>query len=290
MAKIADPEAMRAHIDRTVGDLPALPTVVSRVLTLTDDPNSTAAELQKVVSSDQALCGKIVRVVNSAFYALPAPVASISHAVMILGMRQLRNLTLSLAAMSLVKARGSRMAEHQSRFWHHSFAVGAAARAIAQQKRPGSDVEDDAFTGGLLHDLGRLFLLGYFSDFYEQISNYSSEEHVSILSAERNLIGIDHMEIGSRLASHWNFPPSLSTIIATHHDPALATEHYDLVACVHVADHLVTVMGGPEADGSSEIDRSAAVWASLTPKDIEALRRATDEAVQFAEELMGLAA
>jgi putative nucleotidyltransferase with HDIG domain len=290
MAKIADPEALRCHIDRSVGDLPALPSVVSRVLALTDDPKSTATELQKVVSIDQALSGKIVRVVNSAFYALPCPVASIAHAVMILGVRQLRNLTLSLAAMSLVKARGGRMAEHQSAFWRHSFGVAAAANAIAQHAAVGRDVADDAFTGGLLHDLGRLFLLGYFSDFFEQIVVHARAEEVSIVDAERELIGMDHMEIGSRLAEHWNFPDSLSTIICAHHEPARAGDHFQLVACVHVAERLVSQFDPAAGDAAMAVDGPASEWANLTDSMIAELQDGIAESVRAAEELIGLAA
>jgi putative nucleotidyltransferase with HDIG domain len=288
MTEIVDSRALRRHIEKCVGDLPAMPNVVARVVALTDDPASTAAELQEVVATDQALTAKVIRVVNSAYYGLNPGVTSIRHAVQILGMRHLRNLTLSLAAMSLVKARAPHMVEHQNDFWRHSLGVGVAAAAIAERAKQRRDVVDDVLTGGLLHDLGRLFLLGYFFELFRRTMERSLGDGVPICTAEQGLMGIDHAEIGMLMARHWDFPEVLVTMIQHHHGPVPTNEYYPHVASVHLADCLMLRLDEGRFATDTPPDPSAVSWADLTAEAGDALIEEVRLKMARAEEMLGL--
>ena len=121
MALSVDKSALRKYIERSLQDLPPLPPVVAKILELTERPDSTASELDRLISSDPAMTAKILRVVNSAYYGLSNQVGTTTHAIVILGFRQIQNLVLSMAAMSLVKSRSPHMASTQMRFWKHSY-------------------------------------------------------------------------------------------------------------------------------------------------------------------------
>lgn len=288
MKELLDHEALKSHIEKSVGDLPALPEVVTKVVGLTDDPNSTANELQAVVSNDQALVSKILRVVNSAYYGTPSTVTSINHAVMILGMRQLRNLVLSLAAMSLVKARAPHMQEHQKAFWAHSFGVGSAAVTVAKRKRVDARTIDDLFTGGLLHDIGRLFLLGYFYDQFAECVRVASERQTGVWHVEKDLIGLTHQEIGAMLGEKWNFPPVLTDIIRHHHGPVPSGDCFVHIACVHLGDYYLGKMEGRPEMGSLPISQEVAEWAGFSDEITEEIIVEVREKVHETEELLGM--
>ena len=281
-----DKEALRLHVNRCVGDLPALPDVVARVLELTDSKTSTAGDLERVISTDQALAGKILRVVNSAFYGSAGKVSTISHAVMVLGVKQLRNLTLSVAAMSLVKARMPHMAEHQKEFWRHSLGTGAGAAAIARRLDLGRDVADEAFTGGLLHDLGRLFLLGYFFSFFSETMMLSAQKGIPTREAEQELLGIDHAEIGVMLGNHWHFPPPLLAVIERHHGPLGDDEHFPLCACVHIGDSLTSNLDAHELAEVSPVLPEALAWSKLTPEAMAEISAEIAEKIRDSEEFV----
>lgn len=265
-----------------------MPEVVTRVVELTDNPESAAAELQQVVSNDQALVGKILRVVNSAYYGTPSTVTSINHAVMILGMRQLRNLVLSLAAMSLVKARAPYMMEYQRAFWRHSLGVGSAAVSIARKRKVESKIVDDLFTGGLLHDVGRLFLLGYFYPSFVRATEISVIDGVPLWKVEQGLLGMNHTEIGGMLAEKWNFPPALSAMIRHHHGPLPEDDLFVPVACVHLGDYVMgRIEEKPEYMMESPDDRAMA-WADFGEPEVEEIIASVRENIKDAEELLGM--
>src|ERR1700712_3732037 len=112
---------VRRQIARALQDLPALPSVVGKVLSETENPNATAASIEKMISSDQVLASKVLRVVNSAYYGLSGQVTSLGQAIVILGMQQIRNLVLSVCALSQVKPTTPRQHEVLKQFWLHSF-------------------------------------------------------------------------------------------------------------------------------------------------------------------------
>ncbi len=288
MTPPVDHEAFRRHVERSVNDLPAMPTVVSKVIEIADSLDGSAQDVQKIIATDQALTGKVLRVVNSAYYGAAGQISSITQGVMVLGMRQLRNLTLSLAAMSLVKSRAAHMVEHQAAFWRHSFAVGSASMMVGKQARLPQSRLDDVFTGGLLHDLGRLFLLSFFYDLFFATLQMAEERGCTTEQAEKALLGLDHTEIGAMLAAHWKFPEGLLQIIRYHHGPMPQGDYFASVACVHLAEALTDEASEGKAFAEIAILDEVRSWAKLTEDEFTFIQVTVSQQISEAEDMIGL--
>src|SRR4051794_10645537 len=192
-----DNKFVRLSIEKSLRDLPALPGIVSQVLKETENPECSAQSIEKLLSSDQALASKVLRVVNSAYYGLSGQITSLSQAIMILGMPQVRNLVLSVSAISTMKPKTPRQQETLKLFWLHAFGTAAATQLIAQQKRMRVNDTEGLFLGGLLHDVGKLFLYSMFTQTYDQVLKYAQEKEIPVTEAEVKLLGLSHSEIGA---------------------------------------------------------------------------------------------
>ena len=192
----------------TIRDLPTLPVIARKVMTLADDDTAGPEKLAAIISSDQALSARVLSLANSAYYGHRAKISTIKHAMVIIGMNMLKQLSLSVLVCGTIGRGG----KDRSQFWKHSFATATASAMIAKKARIKED--DVCFMAGLLHDLGRLIIDMYFP-------------------ADADM---DHTELGACMAERWQFPPALVNAIAHHH--SLLPEHLaqPIVACVHAAD------------------------------------------------------
>src|SRR5262249_2582419 len=172
--------------------LPTIPTVLAKSLQLDDAETASGKELIAVIERDQALTGKMLRLANSAFFGQSRKVATIPRAVVLLGFSTVRNLALGVKVWD---ALGSGIAKTRlEELWSHAVAVAAAGRRLAT--RLGGGDPDEAFTAGLLHDVGRLVLAMRFRDDYWRAVG-GAEEGNDLETLERELIGVDHAEVGA---------------------------------------------------------------------------------------------
>jgi HD-like signal output (HDOD) protein len=288
MALSLNRSALRRYIERSIQDLPALPTAVTRVLELTENPNATATDLDKLIGSDPALATKVLRVVNSAYYGLSSEVSTTSHAIVILGFQQVRNLVLSMAAMSLVKARTQAMIQTQYAFWRHAFGTASAARMLAERKGCSVETRDIAYTGALLHDLGELFLLANFPDLLREVLRQCAATGTMMQESEQRVLGIDHAEIGGMLTQVWKFPVELTDMVAHHHGPFTELPP-TTVALVHAADYYSSVCGFASVpNGSFYLDPIVDAWLNLRDEELPAFFEAISEKVRDAETFFDL--
>jgi putative nucleotidyltransferase with HDIG domain len=279
---------VKSSIEKSVQDLPALPGVVARILKETESPDACAATIERMLSSEQALASKVLRVVNSAYYGLSGQVTSLSQAIVILGLQQIRNLVLSVSAFSAIKPRTPRQQETMRIFWLHSFGTAAATQTIAQKKRFAIQDAETAFVGGLLHDIGRLFLFSNFTQTYDQVLRYAEQKRMPVENAERRLLGLDHGEIGAQMGEHWKLPKTLVKLIGDHEVPS-ADEVDPLLYAINVGDWITKNL-------YFDLDRVDVVpppdfvmqWLSLTPEEIDALRDETNAKVEDAQQMFGL--
>lgn len=285
-----DNKFIRLSIEKSLRDLPALPGIVARVLQETANPDSSAQSIEKLLSSDQALASKVLRVVNSAYYGLSGQITSLSQAIMILGMPQVRNLVLSVSAISTMKPKTPRQQETLKLFWLHAFGTAAATQLIAQQKRLRISDTETLFMGGLLHDVGRLFLYTMFTQTYDQVLKYAQDKQIPAIEAEQRLLGVDHSEIGATMAGLWKLPQSLSDLIARHEGP-LDTGADPALFAVHVGDRITQhLYYTNENIVSAPIDPVAEAWLDFAEEDFEALTENTNRKIEEASALFGLLA
>ncbi len=202
-----------------VEQIPPLPAAVQRIIELTQDIEADEQEIIQVITMDEALTGRILHVANSAFYGFSQRIGTVSQAVMVLGLRGLRNLTLAIAAMqfNFGKPKDDVFGVDRAEFWRHSVAVATISNELSKMLRYGE--ADETFVGGLLHDIGKVVLLGFFEDEYVQVLNKAAQSEKPLYEFEREAFGVDHAGVGRDLCRHWNIPPILTRMVAQHHLP-----------------------------------------------------------------------
>lgn len=222
-------------------DLPTLSVVANNIILITQNPKSSALEVGRAISQDQALVSKILRIANSTFYGFPRKITTIPHAVVILGFANIRNLVLTASIFDMFQSKGGDGYFDREGFWKHSLACGVTSKLIA--KRLGIKNLEEVFIWGLLHDLGKLILDAYFREDFTRVVFLVKEKEILIRDAEQQLLGFDHAAVGSLVANKWNLPPAVIKVIRFHHNPPLANESMRMVAIVHLADILCRAIG-----------------------------------------------
>ena len=227
----------KALVLEKVKELPPLPLVVHELLAVMRNPNCSADDITRVLSSDQALASRILRLVNSSFYGVPGGVGTISRAVIILGHASLRSLATGL---SVIGAGGSAVPRERRRaFWQHALAVAAGAEILSREI--GLPEPEESFVAGLLHDIGHLVLMVALPDRYCTAIDGDS---LGDIERERLEIGLDHCRAGRYLLQHWKLPKHLLDIVRFHHlaDACEKGDQLQLTA-VALADRLARIRG-----------------------------------------------
>ncbi|MBX7131241.1 MAG: HDOD domain-containing protein [Fimbriimonadaceae bacterium] len=278
----------KQYVDKALRDLPPLPAVVTRLLDMTGKDDTTSTEVEDVIGADQAISAKLLRVVNSSYFGLPRQVSSISQAVVILGFQQVRNLVLSVSALGIFSARTPRAREIQRECWEHALTAASGAQMIAREKRLDAKDQETVFLGGLLHDVGKLFLFSTFTSNYQLILTESERLHKNIVELERPVFGSDHAEIGQRLAVAWNFPDQLVMLIGRH-EGEFAGDPTPMLYCVHAADRLAnSVMAGDKDWPDGTIDPTVLAWLGFSDDDFARIRSAIEIKLAESSEAIGM--
>ncbi|MEN3185126.1 MAG: HDOD domain-containing protein [Atribacterota bacterium] len=233
---------------QAVEELPVLPTIVQRVIQLTEDPKSTAKDINNVLSQDQTLTAKVLRLANSAFYGFPRRISTITEATIILGFQTIKSIVIAATVSEILKKSLPGYALEQGELWKHSQTSAIAARMLAREtKFPRLEV---AYTAALLHDIGKLVLNTYLSDTYQEVLEKVEGEHLTFTQAEEAVLGFNHAQVGAKICEKWNLPAELVETIAFHHEPERATITPKLVAITHIADFISVSIGiGMGIDG-----------------------------------------
>ena len=231
-----------------VEELPALPHVTYRVLELTSRPDTTLAELTDVITQDQVLTAKVLRMANSVYYGYARRIFGITEALLILGFSTVRNLVMAASVYNVMDMEVQGYFLPRGELWKHSMSTALTARSLA--KRVGYASTDQAFVAGLLHDMGKIVLNTYMNDKFEDVIQKVEKDSVPFMVAEQQILGFDHAVVGARVAEKWNLPAELVEAIANHHTPSEAKCNPKLTSVVHVADAATMSMGiGLGGDG-----------------------------------------
>lgn len=273
---------LQAMVER-MGDLPTLPTVLLTINKLLTNPRTSAYEVGNAITNDQVIASKVLKLVNSAFYGFPGRVNTITHAIVILGFSTVKNIVLTTSILGAFDTKKSIGNFELMSFWRHSVATGSIARLIA--KETGFRGDEEAFIGGLLHDLGKLVLALHAPDDFKACLELASQQGCLFYEAEKQLLGVTHTDLGGWLQGRWNLPPDIASVLVFHHSPpSMAGAHARLVAIVQLADILARGLQiGHPCDSSMPI-LSDEAWSllSISPQQIDSVLALSAEEVMKA--------
>jgi len=221
--------------------LSALPENTSRILRMTSDQECNIQQLLKLISQDAALAGSIMKAVNSAFFALPTKVTRLDRAVTLMGLRAVKEVTISSCLSHLCKP--IRLGRYDARdLWDHSVGVAIMARELAVQSKA-IDAEE-AFLAGMMHDIALLLALQSEPEKGTQVLSHAENGDDSFIDEECRVFGFSHCDLGEHLATKWNLAPQIAAAIRWHHEPESAPpEHALLVRHIYAADTLCCEAG-----------------------------------------------
>ena len=206
---------IQAYITR----MPGLSTTVVKVMETCNDPGASANDLKRIISLDPVLTARVLKLINSAYYSLRHPVASLSRAIIMLGVNTVKNLALSFTIIDNLKSRRSGTSFSADDFWGHSLCVGVVAKLLAKFSGVPAVAREEYFVAGLLHDIGKLPLQWEFPSAYKRICEFTDEGRKTLYRNETRVLGIDHCMVGHIIGKKWHLGSTLLESMAYHHNP-----------------------------------------------------------------------
>ncbi|MFH1215263.1 MAG: HDOD domain-containing protein [Pseudomonadota bacterium] len=255
---------------RDVKNLPTLPGIISKLTKMAEDPDTTTEQMGKVISKDHILAAKLLKLVNSAFYGFPQKISSLNSAIILLGFNVIKSLIISSSIFELMESQDVEL-------WEHSLGCAVVCSVLAKRL----DVSDpeEVSTAGLIHDIGKVAIKMELSKESEILSKMIHDKGISMLDAERELLGLDHAEVGGWLAKSWNLPPKLVEPISCHHNPKDAKDEKVAAAIIHFSDILIRGLGYGHGDDIWVPSLSKSAWEllNLSAQDIDEIIEQVEE-------------
>ncbi len=247
-----------------VEDLPTLPDMVFMLESALLNPYADAREISQILGEDPSLTARVLKMANSVYYSSAGgSITSLQNAIARVGFNEVRNLVTTVALIETFGGVGPHL--NHNLFWKHSITVGIAARSIKNLSESASAFDEhEAYVAGLLHDIGILLLDQFFPDVFRQVRAYADEQGVPYNQAERELLGMDHGEIGGVLLEEWSIPESVVAAVTWHHRPEDADPAYSQLAeTVELADFVGINLGIGEGGELRPKPISDGVWDHL---------------------------
>lgn len=231
---------LQSHISK----LPAFPATVTKVMEICRDVNTSPNDLSRVISLDPVLTGKVMRLINSAYFGLSQEVISLVRAIIMLGMNTVKNLALGAAVVSTLGKSKNFQALNMDLFWQHSLAVGVISKLIAKKCNVSREQLEGFFIAGLLHDIGKISLNSKFSDEYRLAMETSDREHLPLSISEKQFLGIDHTQAGNLIMENWKLGTEIIDTVTYHHSPeTYEGEQKDILFTVILANYFANSSG-----------------------------------------------
>lgn len=248
--------------------LVSLPEVCIRVNEMMDDPGVNATDIGKVIAQDTSLTARLLKIVNSAFYGFQARIETVSRAVTVIGLRELRGLVLAASAVESFSKLPNDVLNLVN-FWRHSVYCGVVSQLLAQ--RCNVLHSERLFVAGLLHDIGKLVITNKLINESRDVIKRVQKKKIFDFEAEQAILGFDHAEVGGVLLKEWNMPENLCNSVMYHHRPRAAMEPTIEICIVHIAN-ILTIRaehGVTQNDAVPPIEAMAFDMTGLAEEDFE---------------------
>ncbi len=257
-----------------IRNLPTPPIVFHQIQKVIHDPKVSAGQIAKILQEDPAMSVKVLKLTNSAFYGLQREIESVKQAVIIVGLEAIKNLVLSASVLDMFKGKDIDQ-EFQEKFWRHSLAVGFCARLLAKMGRVRGMLDpDSAFSGGLLHDIGKVIMCCFLQAEHAQVKKERTTDQTSATYLiEERVLGYNHCQIGAILAEQWKLPRRLTDAVAFHHHPQLAEGGEMTPYVTHVANYVAkkTFFDSYEQHLIGSLEAGVLDFMQLTEADLDQL-------------------
>ena len=206
-------------IDSTV-NIPTIPSTLLEINKVVSSPEGSAKEAASVIERDPAISAKVLRLVNSSIYALKNPVSSISLACSIVGLKVIKNIVVQATVLEQFDGLPALANFDPEDLWDHSFKTAVAARMIAARARHVGLDKEDAYTCGLIHDVGKMILLDSRAETFAEAVALAVDTQLPLAKAEAQVFGFSHAHVGGLLANRWKLSPAVQAAVMYHHSPA----------------------------------------------------------------------
>jgi HD-like signal output (HDOD) protein len=206
-----------AIIQTYINKMPSLPITVSKILQISKDPKTSPADLNQVISLDPVLMGRVMKLINSAYYSLNNQITSLVRAIIMLGINTVKNLALSTAVLGQLGSTKNFQALNIDGFWRHSLCFGVTAKLIAAKRRKDPKQLEEYFVAGLLHDIGKIPLNNKLSEEYVSALALTDKEKAPLYIVEERTMEVNHCEVGRLIIKNWNLGPVMEDVVFFHH-------------------------------------------------------------------------
>lgn len=271
-----------------ITDLPMPSVVVARLLTVIQDEHHSLKDVVKIIENDPALTTKVLKVANSAAFYRGKGIDTLNRAVAHLGERFVLGIAIGSSTSAVFKSSMTGYGSSADEYWNHSLQTAIASKELVNFSKI-KVAGDKAFTIGLLHDIGKSILSQFLGSSPEVILRGYDVTNEDYLDAEKNMLGIDHAEVGGEIAEYWNLPSSICNVIRHHHKPANAPKEDRAMAyLVHVGDMFAMMSGaGTGTDMLAyRMDPDFSNFLDLTKKDTSRIILYIQDEFQLAKNLM----
>jgi putative nucleotidyltransferase with HDIG domain len=230
-------ETLKGFISK-LGALPSVPAVFCKISKELQASEPSIHRIAELISQDPSMAAKVLQLVNSAFFARRRAISNIAEAVAFLGIKRVADLVLAVEAFNQFKSSDVGIFSIEE-LWEHSNFSAMSARKIAEEQHASSQIVDESFTAGLLHDIGQLVLASRFPQEYSDIIRTARNRGVPLWIIERETYAATHAEVGAYLLSIWGLPSSIVNAVAYHHSPsATKNQTFSALSAVHAASSI----------------------------------------------------
>jgi putative nucleotidyltransferase with HDIG domain len=286
---------MHAHIQQRIqsiienlNQLPSIPDVASKVLHMVSDPDVVFKAIAEEISKDQAITTNILKLCNSAYFSKGKEISSVDRAIVTLGIKEVKDIVIVATTREVLNKIVIGYDLARGELWKHGIAVATMSKKIATMKNR-KNIADIAFTGGIIHDVGKTVLAIFVQNTFKEILALSESKQIPFSAAEKEIMGFDHQEIGEKILAKWKFPDVLRNIVRYHHEPQNAPDEYKpIVSIVHIANTICLMAGiGIGSDGLyHEVSDLAVKTLSFTNKELEQLYADTPQVMNEIKDIL----
>lgn len=251
--------------------LPSLRSIDAALRSLLNGDHRYTSQIAEVIRRDPSLTARLLRLVNSVYYGMSSPVSNLEEAVFYLGLRQIRQLAMVTPIIEDFQMLAGQVPFSWRDFWRHCIGTAILTREVTGSLQPLADETD--YVAGLVHDVGKIAMASTFPDHFRVLYQQAWEDNADFTEREKEVLGIDHAELGALYLQRHNLPSVLVETTLHHHRPDQAGEHCTIAAAVQIADLLMNQAyfkgNGASSRVSEETLTSASGWSILFPDGSE---------------------